>query len=220
MRCPFCAAGDTKVIDSRLVGEGDQVRRRRQCVACRERFTTYESVELNLPRIIKSDGRRMPFDERKLRAGMDRALEKRPVKTDEVEAAISRIIRKLMACGDNEVLVQNLFSLISTGTEGVSLKQSRRGMAGLASRARENPELVQKALDMARSEGLGKTLKTIRGQAEDRLSPLGYSSSGVILEWQEHYRCLGRGQGCLCRCWLCQPRRSTGRPQKPGLQDT
>ncbi|MEN8176176.1 MAG: transcriptional regulator NrdR [Pseudomonadota bacterium] len=112
MRCPFCGADETKVIDSRLVGEGDRVRRRRECAACRERFTTYESAELNLPRVIKSDGRRMPFSESKLRAGMERALEKRPVKTDEVEAAINRIIRRLMATGVNEIASRRIGELV------------------------------------------------------------------------------------------------------------
>ena len=78
MRCPFCGADDTRVIDSRLSQEGDQVRRRRECTDCRERFTTFETVELTLPRIIKSNGNREPFREDKLRAGMLRALEKRP----------------------------------------------------------------------------------------------------------------------------------------------
>lgn len=84
MHCPFCGANDTKVIDSRLVAEGDQVRRRRECLAsgCGERFTTFETAELVLPRLIKSDGSRQPFDEEKLRAGMQRALEKRPVSID------------------------------------------------------------------------------------------------------------------------------------------
>ena len=77
MRCPFCGADDTKVIDSRLSGEGDQVRRRRKCTICNERFTTYETVELNLPRVVKTDNTRTTFDGRKLRAGIDRALEKR-----------------------------------------------------------------------------------------------------------------------------------------------
>ena len=76
MHCPFCGANDTKVIDSRLVAEGEQVRRRRECVACGERFTTFETAELVMPRLIKSDGSRQPFDEDKLRAGMQRALEK------------------------------------------------------------------------------------------------------------------------------------------------
>ena len=77
MRCPFCGAQDTKVVDSRLHGDGDQVRRRRECTICKERFTTYETAELNLPRVVKSDGRRVNFDGRKLRAGIERSLEKR-----------------------------------------------------------------------------------------------------------------------------------------------
>jgi transcriptional regulator NrdR len=78
MHCPFCSETDTKVIDSRLVAEGDQVRRRRECLTCHERFTTYEVAELLMPRIIKSDGSRVPFDEHKLRAGMQKALRKTP----------------------------------------------------------------------------------------------------------------------------------------------
>jgi transcriptional repressor NrdR len=89
MRCPFCAAQDTRVIDSRLASEGDQVRRRRECSSCNERFTTYEFAELSLPKIIKRDGARENFDEKKLRAGMHRALEKRPVKSEDIEAAVS-----------------------------------------------------------------------------------------------------------------------------------
>ncbi len=108
MRCPFCGAQDTKVIDSRLSGEGDQVRRRRQCAVCKERFTTYETAELNLPRLIKQDGSRVPFDGRKLASGMMRALEKRPVGTEEVDAALNRITRKLMASGDREVTTRQL----------------------------------------------------------------------------------------------------------------
>lgn len=103
MRCPFCGAQDTRVIDSRLSQEGDQVRRRRECSECRERFTTYEAAELNLPRVIKTDGSREPFREDKLRAGMLRALEKRPVGSDRIEAAINRIKKRLLARGEREV---------------------------------------------------------------------------------------------------------------------
>ncbi|MDF9391812.1 MULTISPECIES: transcriptional regulator NrdR [Methylococcus] len=103
MRCPFCGAQDTRVVDSRLSQEGDQVRRRRECGECRERFTTYESAELNMPRVVKSDGSRQPFREEKLRAGMLRALEKRPVSSDRVEAAITRIKKRLLARGEREV---------------------------------------------------------------------------------------------------------------------
>ena len=103
MRCPFCHEIDTRVIDSRLAEDGEQVRRRRECTACKERFTTYETVELTLPRVIKADGRREPFMEEKLRAGLVRALEKRPVPTEKVDAAIARIRRKLLASGEKEV---------------------------------------------------------------------------------------------------------------------
>ncbi|QXP83464.1 transcriptional regulator NrdR [Methylococcus sp. ANG] len=103
MRCPFCGAQDTRVVDSRLSQEGDQVRRRRECGECKERFTTYEAAELNMPRVVKSDGSRQPFREEKLRAGMLRALEKRPVPSDRVEAAITRIKKRLLATGEREV---------------------------------------------------------------------------------------------------------------------
>ena len=103
MRCPFCGVQDTKVVDSRLHGDGDQVRRRRECNVCKERFTTYETAELNLPRVVKSDGRRVNFEQRKLRAGIERALEKRPVSTEATDAAINRITRRLMAGGESEV---------------------------------------------------------------------------------------------------------------------
>ena len=103
MRCPFCGAQDTRVIDSRLSQEGDQVRRRRECGDCRERFTTYEVAEINLPRVVKSNGNREPFIEDKLRAGLLRALEKRPVGTDRIEAAIQRIKKRLMSKGEREV---------------------------------------------------------------------------------------------------------------------
>ncbi len=103
MHCPFCSADDTKVIDSRLVAEGDQVRRRRECTACGERFTTFETAELVLPRIIKSDGVRQPFDDEKLRAGMMHALQKRPVSIEKIDEALLRILHRLRATGEREV---------------------------------------------------------------------------------------------------------------------
>ena len=103
MYCPFCRAQETKVIDSRLASEGTQVRRRRECLACGERFTTFESAELVMPRIIKSNGAREPYNEGKLVAGMMRALEKRPVDADSVDAAISRIQHRLRASGEREL---------------------------------------------------------------------------------------------------------------------
>jgi transcriptional repressor NrdR len=103
MRCPFCNAQDTKVIDSRLAGDGDQVRRRRECLSCAERFTTYETAELSLPRVVKRDGRREPFSDDKLRTGMLHALEKRPVETDHIEAIVNRVKRRMLAAGEREV---------------------------------------------------------------------------------------------------------------------
>ena len=103
MQCPFCDEHDTRVVDSRLADDGAQVRRRRECTACRERFTTYEAAEVSLPRIIKNDGARVPFDERKLRLGMLRAIEKRPVASDAIEAAIGRLKRRLIRTGEREI---------------------------------------------------------------------------------------------------------------------
>ena len=103
MHCPFCSATDTKVIDSRLVAEGHQVRRRRECTERHERFTTFEGAELVMPRGIKRDGTRQPDDEEKLQAGMLRAVEKRPVSMDEIEQALSKIKSTLRATGEREV---------------------------------------------------------------------------------------------------------------------
>ncbi|HSH44166.1 MAG TPA: transcriptional regulator NrdR [Arenicellales bacterium] len=103
MRCPFCRCEDTRVIDSRLADDGDAVRRRRECNACGERFTTLEHASLRMPYVVKSDGSREAFDEMKLRSGMNRALEKRPVDADAVESAIQRIQHRLLTSGDREV---------------------------------------------------------------------------------------------------------------------
>jgi transcriptional repressor NrdR len=103
MYCPFCSHEETKVIDSRLAGEGRQIRRRRQCLDCNERFTTFESAELVMPRLVKSDNSRQPFDENKLRNSMVRALEKRPVPSDDVEQAVGRLVHKLRTLGEREV---------------------------------------------------------------------------------------------------------------------
>lgn len=103
MHCPFCSADDTKVIDSRLVADGDQVRRRRECTTCGERFTTFETAELVLPRVIKSDGVRQPFDEEKLRSGMMHSLQKRPVSIERIDEAVNRILHRLRATGEREV---------------------------------------------------------------------------------------------------------------------
>ncbi len=112
MFCPFCRADDTKVIDSRLVADGYQVRRRRECTACHERFTTFEAAELVMPRIIKRDGSREPYNEEKLRSGLQRSLEKRPVPTEQVESLISKVESKLRATGEREVQSEMIGHLI------------------------------------------------------------------------------------------------------------
>ena len=103
MICPFCSKTDTRVIDSRLLGDGEQVRRRRVCQECEVRFTTYETPELNFPRVIKSDGTREPFNEEKLRYGVLKALEKRPVSVDSIESSLNNIKKLIRTLGDREI---------------------------------------------------------------------------------------------------------------------
>lgn len=108
MRCPFCGVQETRVVDSRLAADGYQVRRRRECAACGERYTTFESAELAMPRLRKRDGSREPFDERKLRLGMSQALYKRPVATEALEAAVNRVLHKLRSQGEQEIPARRL----------------------------------------------------------------------------------------------------------------
>ncbi|HXZ97371.1 MAG TPA: transcriptional regulator NrdR [Burkholderiales bacterium] len=103
MKCPFCSAQDTQVVDSRVNDEGTSVRRRRRCFSCLKRFTTYETVELRMPQIIKQNGNRTEFDRERLRTGFMRALHKRPVAAERVDEAIDRITQKLLSMGEREV---------------------------------------------------------------------------------------------------------------------
>ncbi len=112
VHCPFCAHADTRVTDSRLAADGRQIRRRRECLSCGERFTTFESAELLLPRVIKSDGSREPFDEAKLSAGMVKALEKRPVSSAAIEDAVARICHRLRVLGEREVPSRQVGELV------------------------------------------------------------------------------------------------------------
>ena len=112
MFCPFCGYEETKVIDSRLAGEGQQIRRRRECLKCAERFTTFETAELVMPRVVKSDARREPFDEQKLKSSMLKALEKRPVAIEAVDAAVLHICNKLRALGEREVPARMVGELV------------------------------------------------------------------------------------------------------------
>jgi transcriptional repressor NrdR len=112
MKCPFCGAADTQVVDSRVSEEGDSIRRRRRCAACDKRFTTYEMVELRMPSVVKANGIREEFDRDKLRTGFLRALHKRPVPTEYVDAAIERITQKLLALGEREVASRRLGEMV------------------------------------------------------------------------------------------------------------
>ncbi len=103
MKCPFCNADDTSVIDSRVSEEGNRIRRRRRCLTCDKRFTTYETVELRLPQVVKQDGNRSEFNREKLLTGFMRALHKRPVPTEYVDAAMDRIVQKLLSLGEREI---------------------------------------------------------------------------------------------------------------------
>ncbi|MBK1650119.1 transcriptional regulator NrdR [Rhabdochromatium marinum] len=119
MRCPFCGEQDTKVVDSRLYGDGDQVRRRRRCIVCGERFTTYEVAELDLPRVIKRDGTRVPFDRNKLRAGLLRAVEKRPVSADEIDTVMAHICRQVLATGASEIKSRDIGEFLMDELRGL-----------------------------------------------------------------------------------------------------
>ena len=112
MHCPFCFHAETKVIDSRLVSEGVQVRRRRECAKCHERFTTFEAPELLMPRVVKQDGSREPFNEEKMRAGFARALEKRPVSIENIELSISNVKHALQSMGEREVNSRTVGELV------------------------------------------------------------------------------------------------------------
>ncbi|MCL6556612.1 MAG: transcriptional regulator NrdR [Burkholderiales bacterium] len=112
MKCPFCGSPDTQVIDSRVSDEGDSIRRRRRCAGCNKRFTTYETAELRLPQVVKQNGSREEFSKEKLRTGFMRALHKRPVPTEYVDAAIERIVQELLSLGQREVEARRIGEMV------------------------------------------------------------------------------------------------------------
>ncbi len=112
MHCPFCQHEDTRVIDSRVSDDGSTIRRRRGCEHCNERFNTFETAELKLPAVVKSDGRREPFDERKLRTSFNRALQKRPVASDQVDIAVRSVIDDLRRSGEREIASMRIGELV------------------------------------------------------------------------------------------------------------
>ena len=103
MKCPFCGSPDTQVVDSRVSEPGDSIRRRRRCVACQKRFTTYENAELRLPQVVKQNGTRADFDVARIRNGFQRALHKRPVPTEYVDQAVERIVQQVLSLGEREI---------------------------------------------------------------------------------------------------------------------
>jgi transcriptional repressor NrdR len=103
MKCPYCKADDTAVVDTRISEDGDTIRRRRECESCGKRFTTYERVELSMPTVVKANGQRVPYSQEKIRTGFMRALHKRPVPTEYVDAAINRIEQRILAMGEREI---------------------------------------------------------------------------------------------------------------------
>jgi transcriptional repressor NrdR len=108
VKCPFCGTDDTQVVDSRVNDEGNSIRRRRRCSECDKRFTTYESVELTLPQVVKQNGKREDFSRNKLHQSFSRALHKRPVPVEYIEQAIERIIQKVLAYGEKEITAREL----------------------------------------------------------------------------------------------------------------
>ncbi|HQT25974.1 MAG TPA: transcriptional regulator NrdR, partial [Burkholderiales bacterium] len=112
MKCPFCGAPDTSVMDSRVSEEGNSIRRRRRCQACQKRFTTYETADLMMPQVVKQNGNRAEFDREKLRTGFSRALHKRPVPTPLVDEAIDRIVQKVLSLGEREISSRRIGEMV------------------------------------------------------------------------------------------------------------
>ncbi len=112
MKCPFCGANDTSVMDSRVSEEGNSIRRRRRCQSCQKRFTTYETADLMMPQVVKQNGNRAEFDREKLRTGFSRALHKRPVPTPLVDEAIDRIVQKVLSLGEREISSRQIGEMV------------------------------------------------------------------------------------------------------------
>jgi len=112
MKCPFCGSSETQVVDSRVSEPGDSIRRRRRCLNCQKRFTTYETVELRLPQVVKTNGNRSDFDVNRIRVGFQRALHKRPVPTEYVDAAIDRIRQQVLSLGEREIPSRHIGEMV------------------------------------------------------------------------------------------------------------
>jgi transcriptional repressor NrdR len=112
VKCPFCGSAETQVVDSRVSEAGDSIRRRRRCVGCQKRFTTYETVELRLPQVVKTNGTRSDFDVQKVRVGFQRALHKRPVPTEFVDQAIERVVQQVLSLGEREIASRRIGEMV------------------------------------------------------------------------------------------------------------
>ena len=112
MKCPFCGHGETQVVETRMAEDGDFIRRRRQCADCEKRFTTYERPDVTFPTVVKKDGRRIEYDRRKLLGSMNLALRKRPVSTEQVDAAVERMEEKLLSLGVREIPSSRIGELV------------------------------------------------------------------------------------------------------------
>lgn len=112
MKCPFCEKSETKVVDSRLLKEGYSVRRRRRCEGCQRRFTTYETIEIQMPAVVKLDGRREPYRRDKIRGGLDKACQKRPISTDQVDRMVENLEKNILEISDKEVSTKDIGNLM------------------------------------------------------------------------------------------------------------
>ena len=173
MRCPFCQNEDTRVIDSRLTEDRDAVRRRRSCEACGERFSTLEEANLKLPHIIKSNGERENYDELKLARGLERALEKRPVESFQIDQILHRIKRNLLTCGEREIDARDIGELVMNELRDVDqvayvrFASVYRSFQDVDAFSDEIKRLQEETVRGQRSPA-GKTRKKLRRQAADK----------------------------------------------------
>ena len=158
MFCPFCQAEDTKVIDSRLVADGSQIRRRRSCEVCHSRFTTFETADLALPRVIKTNGERQPFNGTKLKAGMLRALEKRPLSSEKIDALFGNILTEVRQLGEREIPSRKLGEIVMKSLKSVDQVAYVR-FASVYRDFQDIEEFAQEISSLSKEEKKSKTKK-------------------------------------------------------------
>jgi transcriptional repressor NrdR len=158
LRCPFCQHLDDKVIDSRLAREGDVIRRRRECLRCEKRFTTYERVEEVMPQVVKKDGRREPFDRQKIVAGIQRACEKRPVSADAIDEVVRRIEAELTDSGEREIPSSRIGEKVMAALKGLDEVAFVR-FASVYRRFQDLNDFMAELQGLLRHEAAGKTTR-------------------------------------------------------------